>query len=62
MKSQVVANKQDLTALSWAEARQSSGTAGTFLKSYDDLGPRKVYYKLSDYDAVNGIVGHECVN
>ncbi len=62
MKSQVVANKQDLTALSWAKARQSSGTAGTFLKSYDDLGPRKVYYKLSDYDAVNGIVGHECVN
>ena len=62
MKSQVVTKKQDLTMLSWAKARQSSGTAGTFLKSYDDLGPRKVYYKLSDYDPVNGIVGHECVN
>ena len=62
MKSQVVTQKQDLTLLSWARARHSSGTAGTFLKSYDDLGPRKVYYKLSDYDAVNGIVGHECVN
>ena len=62
MRSQIVARKQDLTFLSWAKARQSSGTAGTFLKSYDDLGPRKVYYKLSDYDPVNGIVGHECVN
>ena len=62
MKSQIVAEKQDLTALSWAKARQSSGTAGSFLKSYDDLGPRKVYYKLSDYDPVNGIVGHECIN
>ena len=62
MRSQIVSEKQDLTHLSWAKARQSSGTAGTFLKSYNDLGPRKVYYKLSDYDAVNGIVGHECVN
>ena len=62
MRSQIVSQKQDLTTLSWAKARQSSGTAGTFLKSYDDLGPRKVYYKLSDYDSVNGIIGHECVN
>ena len=62
MKSQVISQKQDLTTLSWAKARQSSGTAGTFLKSYDDFGPRKVFYKLSDYDPVYGIVGHECVN
>ena len=62
MESQIVSEKQDLTGLSWAKARQSSGTSGTFLKSYDDLGGRKVYYKLSDYDAVHGIVGHECVN
>ena len=62
MKSQVIERKQDLTALSWAKARQSSGTAGSFLKSFDDLGGRKVYYKLSDYDPVNGIIGHECIN
>lgn len=62
MKSQIVSQKQDLTMLSWAKARQSSGTAGSFLKSYDDLSGRKTYYKLSDYDVVNGIVGHECVN
>ena len=62
MKSQIVMQKQDLTRLSWAKARQSSGTAGSFLKSYDDLGSSKTYYKLSDYDSVRGIVGHECVN
>ena len=62
MKSQIIVKKQDLTALSWAQARQSSGTAGMFLKSYDDVGPHKIYYKLSDYDSVNGIIGHECVN
>ena len=62
MESQIVVEKQDLTALSWAKARQSSGTAGSFLKSYDDIGRRRIYYKLSDYDAERGIVGHECVN
>ena len=62
MKTQIVTQKQDLTSLSWAKARQSSGTAGSFLKSYDVLGGHKVYYKLSDYDPVNGIVGHECIN
>lgn len=59
---QVVSEIQDLTYLSWAQARQSSGTAGSFLKSYDDTGSRKVYYKLSDYRVGTGIVGHECVN
>ena len=62
MESQIVSQKQDLTMLSWAKARQSSGTAGSFLKSYDDSGPRKIYYKLSNYNPVNGIVGHECIN
>lgn len=60
--AQIIADVQDLTYLSWAQARQSSGTAGSFLKSYDDTGDRKVYYKLSDYRAGTGIVGHECIN
>lgn len=59
---QIVGELQNLTYLSWAKARQSSGTAGSFLKSYDDTGPKKTYYKLSDYRAGDGIVGHECVN
>lgn len=59
---QIISELQDLTYLSWAQARQSSGTAGSFLKSYDDTGNRKVYYKLSDYRVGTGIVGHECLN
>lgn len=59
--AQIVSELQDLTYLSWAKTRQSSGTAGSFLKSYDDTGAQKVYYKLSDYRAGTGIVGHECV-
>ena len=54
--------KQDLTYLSWSKIRNSSGTAGSFLKSYSDLGGKKLYYKLSNYDAYKGIIGHECVN
>ena len=42
--------------------RNSSGTAGSFLKSYSELGKKKTYYKLSNFDKVKGIIGHECVN
>ena len=42
--------------------RSSSGTAGSFLKATDDLQQPKVYYKLSNYDGIRGIIGHECVN
>lgn len=59
---QIIHNLQDMTHLSWARVRGSSGTAGSFLKSYEELPEGKVYYKLSDYDAFHGIVGHECVN
>ncbi len=62
LEKQIIREKQDLTYLSWAKIRNSSGTAGSFLKSYSELGGKKTYYKLSDYDRVNGIVGHECVN
>lgn len=62
MQTKVILEKQDLTYLSWTKIRHSSGTAGSFLKSYSDFGGKKVYYKLSNYDAYKGIVGHECVN
>lgn len=61
MAKEIIHNIQDLTDLSWDIIRNSSGTAGSFLKAYDDLGARKKYYKLSNYNAVEGIVGHECV-
>ena len=62
MNTKLVKEKQDLTYLSWSVYRNSSGTAGSFLKSYSELGGKKVYYKLSNFDKVQGVIGHECVN
>lgn len=62
MTEQLILQKQDLTYLSWSKTRNSSGTVGSFLKSSSDMGDKKIYYKLSNYDAFNGITGHECVN
>lgn len=62
MEQQIIKEVQDLTWLSWSKIRHSSGTAGSFLKAYSDLGGEKKYYKLSNYDSVRGIIGHECVN
>lgn len=58
----IINELQDMTYLSWDIIRNSSGTAGSFLKAYDDLGTRKRYYKLSNYNSVQGIIGHECIN
>lgn len=52
----------DLTYLTWTLSRNSSGTAGSFLKSYEQSGGMKYYYKLSNFDTVRGIYGHECLN
>ena len=62
LDTRVVLEKKDLTWLRWSHIRSSSGTAGTFLKSESTLGEKKRYYKLSNYDPINGVVGHECVN
>jgi hypothetical protein len=59
---QIIREKQNLTYLSWSRIRHSSGTAGSFLKSYSELGGIKTYYKLSNFDSVRGVIGHECVN
>ncbi len=58
----IIYELNDMRYLNWARTRKSSGTAGSFLKAYDDTDSRKKYYKLSDSDPVNGITGHECVN
>lgn len=58
----IITEKQDLTYLNWSHIRSSSGTAGTFLKSESVLRGRKTYYKLSNFDPVNGVIGHECIN
>lgn len=62
MEQKVIIEKQDFTYLKWSHARNSSGTAGTFLKSQSVVSGEKIYYKLSNYDSEKGIVGHECVN
>ncbi len=62
MKNQVINETQDLTYLKWSHIRSSSGTAGTFLKSESVIDGRKKYYKLSNFDPVNGVIGHESVN
>ncbi len=62
MQRDIILEKLDLSYLSWAKVRNSSGTAGSYLKSYSDLDERTVYYKLSNYDAYKGIIGHESIN
>ena len=62
MRQNVITELQDLTYLKWSHVRSSSGTAGTFLKSESMIDEKKRYYKLSNFDAVNGVVGHECIN
>ena len=62
METKVIREIQDLTYLNWSKTRGSSGTAGSFLKAYSELNGVKTYYKLSDYDTVKGVVGHESVN
>lgn len=60
--TKIIHEKQDLTYLSWSKIRNSSGTAGSFLKAASELEGTKIYYKLSNYDNVRGVVGHESVN
>lgn len=59
---QIISTVQDLTHLSWSKMRNSSGTAGSFLKAQELTSQGKKYYKLSDYNNYHGITGHESVN
>ena len=52
----------DFTNLSWTKSRQSSGTAGSYLKSYSYFNGKKIYYKLPYFDDINGIFGYEAFN
>lgn len=52
----------DLTHLTWSLSRSSTGTAGSFLKAFEEIDGQKVYYKMSNYDSVRGVIGHESIN
>lgn len=52
----------DLTYLTWSLSRSSTGTGGSFLKAYEEIDGQKFYYKMSNYDSVRGVFGHESVN
>ena len=53
---------KDLRYLNWSNIRQSSGTAGSYLKSYSFSNGKKLYYKLSYFDDIEGIFGYESIN
>lgn len=55
-------NLIDLRYLNWSKTRQSSGTAGSYLKSYSYEQGKKVYYKLSYFDEIEGLFGYEAFN
>lgn len=52
----------DLTYLKWSISRYSSGTLGSFLKSYEEDDAGKIYYKMSNFSPVQGVFGHESFN
>ena len=58
----IISDIQDMTYLDWTRIRNSSGTAGSFLKAHYEINGKKIYYKLCNYDSYKGIVGGECVN
>jgi len=58
----IIREKQDLKYLNWTRIRHSSGIAGSFLKAVSEPEGSKIYYKLSNYDNVRGVIGHESVN
>ena len=62
VNTEIIHKKQDLTYLNWSRIRHSPGTAGSFLKATSELSGTKIYYKLSNYDIVRGVVGHESLN
>lgn len=58
----IIFELQDMRHLDWAVKKMSPGTPGCFLKAYEEVDGKRVYYKLSNYDSYQGVFGHECVN
>jgi hypothetical protein len=52
----------DLTYLVWSLRKNSPGTPGMLLKSYEEVDGVLYYYKMSSCDSAKGVYGHESVN
>ena len=62
MNTKIIYEKQVLRNLSWTELPSTGWIGGSFLKAVDFQEKPFRYYKLSSYDSIKGIIGHECVN
>lgn len=62
METIVINDLQDLTHLNWRTGKSSPGTPGMLMKAEDMIHGKHVYYKLSRFDAREGIIGYESVN
>ena len=58
----IIPELTDMGYLDWSRIRKSSGTTGSFLKASEYTGSKKIYYKLSYFDRIDGITGHESIN
>lgn len=58
----IILEMQDMRYVDWNLRKMSPGTPGCFLKSYEEVHGKRLYYKLSNYDSYRGVFGHECVN
>lgn len=58
----IIKEQIDLTNLEWTNIRSSSGTNGMLLKAYDISKKGKIYYKVSNFNSIDGFIGHECIN
>ena len=58
----IICELQDMKHLDWAARKMAPGTPGCFLKAYEEVNGKRLYYKFSNYDSYRGVFGHECVN
>ena len=52
----------DRTDLDWLISDRLPGLGGSFLKSQEIVDDKMIYYKMSRYNNVRGITGHESIN
>ena len=58
----IILETKHMHHLDWATRKMSPGTPGCFLKAYEEIDGKRLYYELSNYDSYRGVFGHECVN